>query len=87
MYRVTTDDNSQPQIEALPPEAWAPFVEARALVEIAPWNGDSLNDDNPDAPVRTLAFGPVHQGLLTYLILDDQRRVDLLDVLWLIQTG
>ena len=83
MYRVTTDQKSQPQIEALPPEALAPFAEACAVVEIAPWNGDSLNDDYPDAPVRTLAFGPAHQGLVTYLILDDQRRVDLLDVLWL----
>ena len=83
MYRVTTDEKSQPQIEALPPEALAPFAEARAVIEIAPWNGDSLHDDYPGAPVRTLAFGPGHQGLLTYLILDDQRRVDLLDVLWL----
>jgi hypothetical protein len=83
VYRVTTGKKSQPQIDALPPEALAPFAEARAVVEIAPWNGDSLNDGYPNAPVRTLAFGPDHQGLLTYLILDDQRRVDLLDVLWL----
>lgn len=62
MYRVTTDDNSQPQIEALPPEAWAPFAEGRAVVEIAPWNGNSLNDDNPEAPVRTLAFGPADRA-------------------------
>lgn len=61
----------------------APFAEARAVVEIAPWNGDSLNDDYPEAPVRTLTFEPAYQGLLTYLILDDQRRIDLLDVLWL----
>ena len=45
--------------------------------------GDSLNDDDPDAPVRTIAFGPDGQGLVTYLILDSQRRVDVLDVLWL----
>ncbi len=83
MYRVITDEKSQPQIDSLPPEALVPFAEARAVVEIAPWNGNSLNDDKPDAPVRTLAFGPAHQGRVTYLILDDQRRVDLLDVLWL----
>jgi hypothetical protein len=52
-------------------------------LEVAPWGGDSLNDDNPDAPVRSLAFGPAHQGLVTYLILERQRRVDVLDVLWL----
>lgn len=58
MYRVTTDHQSQPQIDALPPAALAPFAEVRATLEVAPWAGDSLNDDNPDAPVPTLAFGP-----------------------------
>ncbi|MGH3684000.1 MAG: hypothetical protein ACRDQY_25695 [Pseudonocardiaceae bacterium] len=82
MYRVTTDEQSQPQIDTLPPEALAPFVEARVVLEVQPWGGDSLNDDNPDAPVRSLAFGPAHQGLVTYLILERQRRVDVLDVLW-----
>lgn len=53
------------------------------MLEIAPWGGEPINDDTPDGPVRTLAFGPAHQGLITYLILEDQRRVDLLDVLWL----
>lgn len=83
MYRVTTDQQSQPQIDALPLDALVPFAEVRATLEVAPWGGDPLNDDNPDAPVRTLAFGPAHQGMVTYLILDDQRRVDVLDVLWL----
>lgn len=83
MYRVTTDQQSQSQIDALPPEALSPFAEARTMLEVAPWGGDPLNDDTPDGPVRTLAFGPAHQGLLTYLILEHQRRVDLLDVLWL----
>lgn len=31
--------------------------------------------DRPDAPLGTA-------GLITYLILDDQQRVDVLDVLW-----
>lgn len=83
MYRVTTDQQSQPQIDALPPAALAPFAEVRATLEVAPWASDSLNEDNPDAPVRTLAFGPDRQGMVTYLILDAQRRVDVLDVLWL----
>lgn len=83
MYHVTTDEQSQPQIDALPPHALAPFAETCAVLEVAPWGGDSLNDDNPDAPVRSLTFGPTHQGLVTYLIVERQRRVDVLDVLWL----
>lgn len=81
MYRVTTDEQSQQQVDALPPGALVPFAEARAVLEIAPWGGDSLNDDNPAAPVRSLAFDPTHQGLITYLILERQRRADVLDVL------
>ncbi len=83
MYRVTTDQQSQSQIDALPPDALAPFAEVRATSEVAPWAGDSLNDGNPDAPVRSLTFGPDRQGLVTYLIVDRQRRIDVLDVLWL----
>ncbi|MGH4007714.1 MAG: hypothetical protein ACRDTH_06050, partial [Pseudonocardiaceae bacterium] len=30
MYTVTTDDQSQQQVDALPAEALAPFAEARA---------------------------------------------------------
>ena len=45
--------------------------------------GDSLSDNNPNAPVRSLAFRPDRQGLVTFLILDEQRRVDVLDVRWL----
>ena len=83
MYQVTTDEQSQPQIEALPPNAGAAFAEARVLLEVSPWSGESLNAANPDAGVRTLTFGPTDQGMITYLILEDQRRVDILDVLWL----
>jgi hypothetical protein len=83
VYRVTTDQQSQPQIEALPTDALASFAEARAALEVAPWGGDSLNDEKPDAAVRSIAFGPTRQGLLTYMILEGQRRVDLLDVVWM----
>jgi hypothetical protein len=54
MYWVTTDERSQPQIEALP----QPGVgEARVLLEVAPWSGESINAGKPDAGVRTLPFG------------------------------
>jgi len=83
VYQVITDERSQPQIEALPPDAAAAFAEARVVLEVSPWSGESLNAANPDAGVRTLTFGPTAQGMITYLILEDQRRVDILDVLWL----
>ena len=75
MYQVITDEQSQPQIDALPPDALAPFAEARVVLEVAPWGRDSRGGDNPNAPMRSLAFGLAHQGLVTYLILERQRRV------------
>jgi hypothetical protein len=39
----------------------------------------SLNSDNPDGPVRLQSVG---RGLVTYLILEDQQRVDVIDVVW-----
>ena len=80
MYRVVLDEETEAQIEALPYEALAPLAELLDVLSLAPWNGDTLNDANPDAPLRSWAFG--RAGLLTYLILEDQQRVDLIRVVW-----
>jgi len=77
---VTTDEQTDQQITALPAEALGSFAEARTLLEIHPWSGDPIHRGNPEGPVRTLAFG--HAGMITYLIMDELRRVDLLEVLW-----
>lgn len=81
MYSVVTDDHVQHQVEALPHDALDSFAELRVVLEVNPWSGDSVNANNPDGPVRTLTFGH-GLGLVTYLILEDQRRVDLLIVQW-----
>lgn len=83
MYESTTDAQSQPQIDALPTEALAPFAEARAAIELAPWNGQPYHAQSPDSPMRAWTFGPHGEGDIVYLILEDQRRVDLLIVTWL----
>jgi hypothetical protein len=82
VYEVTTDKQSQAQIDALPVDALAPFAEARAALELAPWNGKPYHQRQPDSPMRTLTFGPHGAGKIVYLILEDQRRVDILVVLW-----
>ncbi|WNV86648.1 hypothetical protein [Umezawaea sp. Da 62-37] len=83
MYEVTTDEQSEQQVAALPPEALAAFAEVRAMLELAPWNGTAYTSAKPESPMRALSFGPEGQGDVVYLILEDQRRVDLLVVLWL----
>jgi hypothetical protein len=51
-----------------------------SMVELTPWAGPAINEDNPEGNVRVVPFGSA--GMVTYLILEDQRRVDVLEVLW-----
>jgi hypothetical protein len=82
VYKVTTDEQSQQQIDALPAEALPPFAEVQTVLELAPWNGASYHHSRPDSPMRAMTFGPNCEGDIVYLILEDQRRVDILVVLW-----
>jgi hypothetical protein len=41
-----------------------------AVLELAPWGGDSLKRSNPDGEVRTHHFGHDGEGLAIYLVLD-----------------
>ena len=82
MYKVTTDHQSQEQVDALPADALLPLAELMAMLEVAPWGATPYNELRPDSPMRACAFGSRGEGMVTYLILEDQRRVDLLDVQW-----
>ncbi|RJL21269.1 hypothetical protein D5H75_37990 [Bailinhaonella thermotolerans] len=66
---------------ALPPEALPYLAEALALLEISPWTGRSSSPDNPGGNLRTLTFGG--RGLLTYLVLEEQREVYVVRAQWL----
>lgn len=80
MYRATTDHQVLEQVAALPIGALASYAELLVMLETVPWNGGPVHKDNPDGAVRAHAFGS--GGLVTYLILEDQRRVDVLTVQW-----
>jgi hypothetical protein len=41
----------------------------------------STSDRGTSGGIRTLIFGSAGQGMITYLILEEQRRIDILDVL------
>jgi hypothetical protein len=79
-YSLDVDPLAEQQIAALPQIALAALADALSALELVPWNGLPVNDSNPDGPVRQLPFGRL--GMITYLILDDQERVDLLIVTW-----
>ena len=80
MYRIVTDSQAFDQIVELPIAALVGYAEALSVLELVPWNGEPINQQNPDGKVRVLPFGAA--GLVTYLILEDQRQVDVLDVIW-----
>ncbi|MGH3981451.1 MAG: hypothetical protein ACRDST_01850 [Pseudonocardiaceae bacterium] len=63
MYTVETDELTDQQIAALPAAALAAFAEARTLLEAHPWSGDPIHRNNPEGPVRALAFGSA--GMIT----------------------
>jgi hypothetical protein len=82
LYYIDTDSVALDQIAALPIEALSHYAQVLGVLELAPWNGVPYNKNKPDGIMRTLLFGG-GRGKVTYLILEDQRRVDVLTVLWL----
>ena len=51
-------------------------------LELVPWNGKSINEDNPDGEVRQMTFGPHAEGIVTYMILERDREVHVLLIQW-----
>lgn len=83
MYSVETDDAALDQVAALPADALKFYAELLALLEITPWSGDAYNQQLPDTSMRVHTFGAHDEGMMVYLVLEEQRRVVVLRVLWL----
>ena len=81
-YSIDIDPGAQDAIAALPHAALVALAETFAVLELAPWSvGRSVNPErNPDSGVRNLLFGAA--GMVTYLIVEHERRVDILLVTW-----
>lgn len=82
MYSVETEFAALDEVAALPPEALPAYAELMTLLEVAPWSGDPYNLQRPDANMRTRTFGGGAHGLAIYLVLEADRRVVILRVLW-----
>jgi len=81
LYRIDTDGAAFDQIAALPVDGLSAYAQALDVLKLVPWNGIPYNSEKPDGAMRTLMFGD-GRGKVTYLILDDQLRVDVLKVMW-----
>ncbi len=82
MYRIVIDERVQAQLNALPADALSAYMELRSTLESVPHNGRPLNPATPDG-VLTFVFGPHGEGLVYYLVLNGDDRVEILDVQWL----
>jgi hypothetical protein len=78
-YSLEVSEEARAQIDTLPDQVAAALAEVWAFLEITPWAGTARHDR---APVRQVDFAD-GAGLVTYLILEDQRIVEVLLVLWL----
>lgn len=83
MYRIRTDHQAREQIAALPDDALEHYAQVLGVLELVPWHGHPHNEDNPKGALRQLIFGRHSQGVVLYLTLEDQRHVDVLEVLWI----
>lgn len=78
------DDDVADQVAALPPGARAVFEELRSVIALVPWQGEPASHANPDGEVRFVSFTTATgSGFVYYLILEDQNRVDLLELIWI----
>jgi hypothetical protein len=82
MYAVESETEALGQIEALPADVLPAYAELMSLLEIAPWSGEPFNRKRLDGALRTHPFGAHGQGLAIYLVLEEQRRVVVVRVLW-----
>ncbi|GAA0394901.1 hypothetical protein Acor_64550 [Acrocarpospora corrugata] len=82
MYSVDLLEEAFDYLAALPAEARGAFLALWDLLELHPWSGDPANRQRPEVNMRTHPFGDRRQGLATYLILEDQRKVFVLRIVW-----
>jgi len=80
-YRLDIDPIAAEQIRALPVKALAALSEAFEVLRLVPERGQPINSANPTGGVYQLVYGD-GRGLITYLLLADQERVDVLLVTW-----
>ena len=82
MYPVEPYPEAEAAIAALAEAARNGYDDAVKVMQLVPWNGQPYVASKPDGSMRQLIFGPGGAGPVTYLILEDQQRVDVLQVDW-----
>lgn len=82
MYRLVTYPEAADQIAELPAHLLASYAAAIAEMKTQPWAAPSHNSNNPGGAVRQWLFGPLGSGQVLYLVLERDREVHVLRVVW-----
>lgn len=82
MYSFDSLPEAREQTNALPVKALPYYAELLVFLELTPGAGKPYNEQNPDGAMRGQPFGPHGEGLAVYLVLEQQRRVVMLTVIW-----
>ena len=83
VYSYDAVPDAAAQIDGLPVSALPVFAELMAFLELTPWAGAPYRADKPDGTMRTMPFGKGAEGMATYVILEEQRRVVMVSVTWM----
>jgi hypothetical protein len=86
MYQWELDGPAQQELAALNPTAQAAlatFMDAVVIVDPLQYQRRSDEPGDPPAPLRTLHFGPHHEGLVTFLIYPPDDLVLVVRIQWL----
>ena len=83
MYVVETVEEVSHQVGALPKNGIDAFAALVDLLKLHPWSGDAYIRQRPEGNMRTHPFGDHSEGLAIYVILEEERRVVIVRVLWL----
>lgn len=82
MYRLVTYPEAAGQIAEPPAHLLPHYAAALDDVGAAPWDAPSHNANNPGGAVRRELFGPLGSGQVLYLVLESEREVHVLRVMW-----
>jgi len=66
----------------LPGEALPFYAELITFLELSPWEGRPYRTEHPDGNMRLMPFRANAEGLAAYVILEAQRRVVVVNVIW-----
>jgi len=83
VYSYDITPEAVDEVAALPKGALPFYAELITFLELTPWAGQPYRAEYPDRNMRSMSFGANAEGLTAYVILEEQRRVVVINVIWI----